>query len=112
MARPPAVIDVFSAIGHPRRRELVSVLADGDKPVSELVNALGVAQSTVSEHLGILRDVGLVESERSGREHIYRFDPTPLRDVTEWMNELKVFWDDRFQRLAVLLETLDKEDTP
>ncbi len=110
MTRPPAVVDVFSAIGHPRRRALVNVLADGDRKVTELVDALGVAQSTVSEHLGILRGVGLVDSKKQGRERVYSFDPRPLREVTDWIAHLEVFWDERFQRLATLLETMDKED--
>ncbi|MGP5930496.1 ArsR/SmtB family transcription factor [Corynebacterium glyciniphilum] len=110
MTRLPAVVDVFSAIGHPRRRDLVNVLADGDRKVTELVDALGVAQSTVSEHLGILRSVGLVDSKKRGRERVYSFDPRPLREVTDWIAHLEVFWDERFQRLATLLETMDKED--
>ncbi|MFT4030540.1 MAG: metalloregulator ArsR/SmtB family transcription factor [Protaetiibacter sp.] len=110
MTRPPAVVDVFSAIGHPRRRDLVGALAGSDKRVSELVDALGLAQSTVSEHLGVLRAVGLVDSRRQGREQVYRLDPTPLRDVTDWVAQLEVFWAERHQRLAILLETIDEEE--
>ncbi|WP_404370568.1 ArsR/SmtB family transcription factor [Kytococcus sedentarius] len=110
MSRPPAVTDVFSAIGHPRRRDLVSALADGDKRVSELVATLGVAQSTVSEHLGILRSAGLVDSTKQGREQIYSFDPAPLRDVIDWFTRLEVFWGERHQRLAILLDTIDQKE--
>lgn len=110
MARPPAVADVFSAIGHPRRRDLVSVLAEGDKRVSDLVSELGVAQSTVSEHLGVLRSAGLVESRKDGRERVYSFDPAPLRDVTDWISRLESFWGERHRRLSLLLETIDTKD--
>lgn len=110
VTRPAAVIDAFSAIGHPRRRDLVAILARGDKCVSELVDALGVAQSTVSEHLGILRSVGLVDSTKDGRVQVYSFDPTPLRDITDWISQLEVFWDERFQRLAILLQTIDRNE--
>lgn len=110
MPRPPATVDVFSAIGHPRRRELVGALAGGDKRVSDLVATLGLAQSTVSEHLGILRSAGLVGSRKHGRERLYRLDPAPLRDVTDWISRLENFWGERHERLALLLETIDEQD--
>lgn len=110
MPRPPAVIDVFSAIGHPRRRTLISTLATGDKRVSDLVDTLNLSQSTVSEHLSVLRSVGLVNSERQGREQIYSLNFAPLYDVTTWITQLEAFWDSRHQRLADLLETIDEKE--
>ena len=110
MTRPPAVVDVFSAIGHPRRRDLVDALARKDQRVSELVDELGLAQSTVSEHLGVLRSVGLVDSMKHGREQIYSLNPVPLREVSVWVSRLKVFWAERHQRLAILLEAIDEKE--
>lgn len=111
MTRPPAAPDVFSAIGHPRRRELIMALAGGEKPVADLVDTLGLAQSTVSEHLGVLRAAGLVRSTKRGREQRYTFEPAPLEDVTEWMATLEAFWGERFHRLGSLLDAMHTADT-
>ncbi|WP_120002775.1 ArsR/SmtB family transcription factor [Nesterenkonia muleiensis] len=110
MVRPPAVLDTFSAIGHPRRRAIMSLLATEDKVVSDLVAAVGVSQSAVSEHLAALRSVGLVTYRKRGRERLYRLDTAPLRDVTDWISTLEAFWDERFDRLGRLLETIDEEN--
>lgn len=110
MVRPPAVLDVFSVIGHPRRRAIVSALAGGDKAVSELVSELGVSQPTVSEHLAALKAVGLVDSSKRGRVHLYHFDPAPLRDVTDWIAHLEGFWSERIDRLSRLVAEIDKEE--
>jgi DNA-binding transcriptional ArsR family regulator len=107
MARPPAVVDAFSAIGHPRRRALLTLLAAEDRPVTDLVAEVGLSQSAVSEHLAVLRTAGLVTSRRRGREHVYRLEPAPLREVDEWIASLGAFWDDRLDRLGQLLHTLD-----
>lgn len=110
MGRPPAaVLDVFSVIGHPRRREILGLLATEDRGVSALVAELGVAQATVSEHLALLRSVGLVESRKRGRERVYRLDPQPLHDVTDWIAQLETFWDSRIDRLGRLLESIESE---
>lgn len=87
----------------------MGLLATDDRVVSELVAAVGVSQPAVSEHLAALRSVGLVTSSKRGRERVYRLDTTPLRDVTEWISTLETFWDERFERLGRLLETIDEE---
>ncbi|MFL0575897.1 ArsR/SmtB family transcription factor [Brevibacterium luteolum] len=109
MTRPPAVLDVFSAIGHPRRRAIMNALAGEGRVVSELVDAVGVSQPTVSQHLAQLRSVGLVTCTKRGKERLYRLDTAPLQDITEWIAALEVFWDGRFERLGRTLEAMDKE---
>ncbi|MFI8595642.1 ArsR/SmtB family transcription factor [Microbacterium sp. NPDC078428] len=110
MARPPAVLDVFSAIGHPRRRAIMSALAARERRVSELVVEVGGSQPTVSEHLVQLRSVGLVSSTKRGRERIYRLDPAPLDEIAEWISTLEAFWDERFERLARTVAAIDAEE--
>ncbi|WP_193084322.1 ArsR/SmtB family transcription factor [Brevibacterium aurantiacum] len=109
MTRPPAVLDVFSVIGHPRRRAIMNALAGEGRVVSELVDEVGVSQPTVSEHLAQLRQVGLVTCTKSGRERLYRLDTAPLQDITEWIATLEAFWDERFERLGRTLAAMDKE---
>ena len=80
-AGAPAINDVFGAIAHPVRRGIVAALATGDKPVHELAAAVPVSRPAVSQHLAILRAVGLVTEERRGRERRYRLHPEPLDEV-------------------------------
>ena len=86
MASPgaPAVSDVFGALAHPIRRQIVTALASGDKAVQALAASLPVSRPAVSQHLAVLRSVGLVTDQRSGRERRYRLRREPLDDVRLW----------------------------
>jgi ArsR family transcriptional regulator len=85
-----AMADIFSVIADATRREILGVLLDrrattGEASVSEIVEALGVAQPTVSKHLKTLRDSGLVEVREEGQHRFYRIDPAPLDEVDDWL---------------------------
>jgi DNA-binding transcriptional ArsR family regulator len=100
-AGAPPVTDVFGAIAHPIRRSIVSALASGgDKPVRELAAPLPVTRPAVSQHLAVLRAVGLVSEERAGRERRYRLHTERLDDLRAWLLTLDRFWADRLGRLA------------
>jgi DNA-binding transcriptional ArsR family regulator len=88
--------DVFYAISVPNRRRLIDLLAEGDKPVQELVAA-------VSQHLSILRAAGLVDSYARGRQRIYRLRPTALREVDTWVARHRAFWETRLVKLRTHL---------
>ena len=88
----------------------MTALAGEGRKVSELVDAVGVSQPTVSEHLAALRSVGLVTCTKRGRERMYRLDTRPLRDITEWISTLEVFWDERIERLGQTLASIDTEE--
>jgi DNA-binding transcriptional ArsR family regulator len=103
-AGAPAVTDAFGAIAHPVRRSLVTALARGDKPVGELAAGLPVSRPAVSQHLAVLRDVGLVSEERHGRERRYHLHPERLDEVRRWMHTLDRFWESRLDRLGRHLE--------
>lgn len=84
------VSDIFTVIADPTRREILSVLLDrradsGEASVSEIVDALGVPQPTVSKHLKTLRDAGLVEVREEGQHRLYRLEPGPLDVVDDWL---------------------------
>jgi len=100
----PAVTDVFGAIAHPIRRRLLDQLARRDCTVRELAAPLPVSRPAVSQHLSVLRDVGLVQLERSGREHRYRLRPQALRECRDWLATLDNFWSEHLQRLGTHLE--------
>jgi DNA-binding transcriptional ArsR family regulator len=103
----PPVTDVFGALAHPLRRQIVTALAAGDKPVRELAAGLPVSRPAVSQHLAVLHSVGLVTKGRSGRENRYRLRREPLEDIRRWLSTLDEFW---LQGLARLREHL--EGTP
>ena len=103
-AGAPPVSDAFGAIAHPVRRTLVATLAGGDKAVNELAATVTVSRPAVSQHLAVLRGVGLVSEQRHGRERRYHLHPERLDEVRKWMHTLDRFWDDRLDRLRRHLE--------
>ena len=103
-AGAPAVTDAFGAIAHPVRRTLVTELARGDKPVNELAAVCSVSRPAVSQHLAVLRGVGLVSEQRHGRERRYHLHPERLAEVRKWMHTLDRFWERRLDRLGKHLE--------
>lgn len=98
--------DVFGALANPTRREIIAILAEGPTHVTGLASHFGVGRPAISEHLKVLRDIGLVVEEKRGREHHYALDGRPLREVAEWLHPYERFWRDR---LAGLRQLLDEE---
>ena len=103
-AGAPPITDAFGAIAHPVRRTLVSELATGDKAVGELAASVTVSRPAVSQHLAVLRGVGLVSEQRHGRERRYHLHPERLDEVRKWMHTLDRFWASRLDRLGRHLE--------
>ena len=103
MNRRPAHADIFSAIAHPIRREILDVLSDGDHPVFVLAERFRVSVPAISQHLAVLRAASLVGEHRSGRRRIYRLTPDPLREVSLWMARYERFWGERLQALGEFL---------
>jgi DNA-binding transcriptional ArsR family regulator len=90
---------VFGALSDPNRRRMLDVLADRDATATELAAELPVTRQAVSKHLATLRDAGLVEGERQGRETRYRLRPEPLAEAMTWMARVGAEWDDRLGSL-------------
>ena len=110
MARLATTADAFNAIAEPRRREILDVLAAGERPVNELVRALGLAQPQVSKHLRVLREVGAVEVREDGRHRLYRLNANALEPVHDWVARYAQLWSDRFDQLDAVLEDLKREE--
>jgi len=96
--------DVFSALASPVRRSLLTMLAERPQTVNELAARFDMRRPSVSEHLRILKDTGLVHEHRAGRHRVYDVDTEPLRDVADWLHPFERFWRDRLHALAGLLE--------
>lgn len=97
----------FRALADPTRRALLDLLVDGERSVTELVGRFEVSQPAISQHLGLLRDAGLVGERRSGRQRLYRLRAAPLAEVYDWVGHYRRFWDDR---LAALGDHLDEAE--
>jgi DNA-binding transcriptional ArsR family regulator len=110
MARAATTTDAFNAVAEPRRRDILDLLAGRELAVNDLVKRLDIAQPLVSKHLGVLREVGLVDVREHGRQRLYRLNGLPLKPIHDWVKNYESSWSERFDRLDVLLEELkDKE---
>lgn len=110
MARAATTADVFNAVAEPRRREILDVLSDGERPVNDLVRMLGVAQPQVSKHLRVLRLVGAVDVRDDGRQRLYRLNGEALKPIHDWVQSYERTWSARFDHLDAVLEELKQDD--
>jgi DNA-binding transcriptional ArsR family regulator len=110
MARVATTADAFNAVAEPRRRQILDVLAGGERPVNDLVQRLGLAQPLVSKHLRVLREVGLVDVRDEGRQRIYRLNGRSLKPIHDWVKNYERAWAERFDRLDVVLEELKEAE--
>jgi len=110
VARAPTTSDAFNAVAEPRRRQIIDLLADGERPVNDLVQLLGVAQPQVSKHLRILRQVGAVEVRGEGRRRVYRLNGHALKPIHDWVKSYERTWSERFEALDAVLDELKQED--
>ena len=110
MARAATTTDVFNAVAEPRRRQILDVLTDGERPVNDLVRVLGLPQPQVSKHLRVLRAVGAVEVRDRGRQRLYRLNGRALKPIHEWVKSYERTWSERFDELDALLEELKQKE--
>jgi DNA-binding transcriptional ArsR family regulator len=106
MARAATTTDVFNAVAEPRRRDILDALSAGERPVNDLVQALGLAQPQVSKHLRVLREVGAVDVRDDGRRRLYRVNGRALKPIHDWVKTYERMWAERFERLDAVLDDL------
>jgi DNA-binding transcriptional ArsR family regulator len=104
MARASTTSDAFNAVAEPRRREILGYLAGAERPVGEIVTALGMEQPSVSKHLRVLRDVGLVRMRCQGRQKLYRTNAEAIRPLHEWAGTFERYWLHQLSRVKELAE--------
>src|SRR5689334_15126459 len=103
MARTPTTYDPFNAVAEPKRRQVLEVIGGNELSVNEIVKKLGWTQPMV------LKQVGLVEERRLGRQHLYRVNAERLKPIFEWVAPFERYWSERFNRLDQVLEEMKKE---
>jgi DNA-binding transcriptional ArsR family regulator len=106
MARAATTRDAFNAVAEPRRRQILDVLAGGERSVNDLVARLGQAQPQVSKHLRVLRRVGLVNVRDQGRQRVYRLNGQALKPIHDWLRNYQQWWEERFEAMDEVLEDL------
>jgi DNA-binding transcriptional ArsR family regulator len=110
MARAATTADAFNAVAEPRRRQILDVLAGGERPVNDLVSELGLAQPQVSKHLRVLREVGVVEVREDGRQRLYRLNARALQPIHDWVKSYERLWSNRFDLMDAVLEDLKQQE--
>jgi DNA-binding transcriptional ArsR family regulator len=105
MARAPTTHDPFNAIAEPKRRQVLEAMGAKELSVNEIVDLLGWNQPSVSKHLGVLKQVGLVKERRAGRQRLYRVNAARH----DWVTPFEKYWSESFDRLDEVLQNMKKE---
>jgi len=104
MPRATTTSDAFNAVAEPRRRDILNYLALQERPVGDIVAGLGLGQPSVSKHLRVLRDVGLVHVRREGRQMFYRTNAVAIRPLHEWTSTFERYWRHQLNRVKTRAE--------
>jgi DNA-binding transcriptional ArsR family regulator len=99
MARAATTSDAFNAVAEPRRRQILTYLAQRERPVGDIVAALSLDQPSVSKHLGVLRSVGLVRVRCDGRHRYYSTNAEAIRPLHEWTGTFERLWSHQLTRV-------------
>ncbi len=106
-------MESLSVLADPVRRRILEFLADGEQPsgnVSDLIMAeFRISQPAVSQHLKVLRDNNFANMRVKGSQRIYRVDPKPLKDLDQWLNKFRFFWEEKLDALETEIERGKKE---
>jgi DNA-binding transcriptional ArsR family regulator len=110
MARAMTTSDAFNAVAEPRRRDILNCLASAERPVNEIVAALRMEQPSVSKHLKVLKEVGLVTARRDGKQMFYRTNAEALRPVHDWTKTFERLWTNQLARIKERAESKMKQN--
>jgi DNA-binding transcriptional ArsR family regulator len=108
----PQLDRLFHALADPARRAILERLGRGPAPVTELARPLPMSLPAAMQHLGVLEEAGLVRTEKVGRVRTCAIDPRALSRAEQWINERRVEWERRLDRLGAYLETLKDPEEP
>ena len=109
MPRASTTSDAFNAVAEPRRRDILSFLVAQERPVNDIVASLGLPQPSVSKHLRVLLEVGLVDVRREGRQMFYRTNAESIRPLHEWTETFERYWRHQLARVKERAETKERQ---
>lgn len=110
MPRASTTSDAFNAVAEPRRRDILAYLALHERPVGDIVASLGFEQPSVSKHLRVLREVGLVRVRRDGRQMLYQTNADAIKPLHDWTSKFEHFWDHQLLRIKERAERKASDD--
>jgi DNA-binding transcriptional ArsR family regulator len=100
-------VHAFDVLGDPVRRRILELLADGERTSGAVCTVIrtefGISQPAVSQHLRVLREAGFATVRPDGARRLYAVQPDPLREVDEWLDRFRRFWEQRVDALATEL---------
>jgi len=111
MARAATTSDAYNAVAEPRRREILTYLAQQERPVGDIAANLGLRQPSVSKHLRVLKNVGLVHVRCDGRQKLYRTNAEAIRPLHEWTATFERYWKHQLLRIKERAEEKFKQIT-
>ncbi|HXY64764.1 MAG TPA: metalloregulator ArsR/SmtB family transcription factor [Mycobacterium sp.] len=101
---------VFAALANPTRRDILDMLLGGERAVVALAERFDMARPSVSEHLKVLRDCGLVAEDKHGRFRHYRVNPGPLQEISKWLSPHERYWRERLTALGEVLDDISEQE--
>jgi DNA-binding transcriptional ArsR family regulator len=110
VARAATTTDAFNAVAEPRRRQILDVLAGGERSVNDLVSVVGLGQPHVSRHLRVLREVGAVDVRNHGRQRLYRLNGRALKPIHDWVKDYERTWAARMDELGNVVAELRRKE--
>ena len=102
--------ETLAALGEPNRLRIVELLRAGPRPVNDIRGRLGLRQSQVSQHLKVLKNVGLVEIEPRAQQRFYKLRAKPLQQLHKWLDRYRHVWEGRFEQLDEIVEELKQRE--
>jgi DNA-binding transcriptional ArsR family regulator len=102
--------ETLTALGEPNRLRIIELLRAGPRPVNDIHLQLKLRQSQASQHLKVLKDVGLVEMEPRAQQRFYKLRAEPLKRLQEWLDRYRHIWEERFEELDKVVEDLERKE--
>ena len=102
--------DTLSALGEPNRFRIVELLRTGPRSVNDIRGRLGLRQSQVSQHLAVLKAVGLVEAEPHAQQRLYKLRAQPVKQLQKWIDRYRCIWEERFEQMDGFVEEIKRKE--
>lgn len=102
--------ETFAALGEPNRLRIIELLRAGPRSVNDIRDRLGLKQSQASQHLKVLKDLGLLEMEPRAQQRFYRLRPQPLKQLHKWLDRYRHIWEERFEQLDEIIGELKRKE--
>ena len=102
--------DVFQAIADPTRREIINLVAHQSLNLNAIADKFDMSRPAISQHIKILTECGIIIMKQQGRERYCEIQLEPLNEVSKWIDQYRIMWEERFSKLDMLLETMKRDE--